>query len=1147
MSIDPSIVQRRAAQPDTSVWVGASAGTGKTKVLTDRTLRLLLPQDGRAGTKPQCILCLTYTKAAASEMRLRINKTLARWATASHEALDKELYELLGRPPLSHEGDAARRLFAQVIDTPGGLKIMTIHSFCTSILGRFPLEAGLPPHFVTLQENESRALLTQARDEILLQVQAQPETDLGQALNMLAAEQNDEQFTALLRALTSERHQLQTIMRRLETAEAFYKSLCQCLGIKPEDTPESIAFSGSHDAEFAADDLWQCCTLLARGTKTDIERGLVMQGWLERDVSSRVAMLDNWMLAFLKKDGEARQKLMTNKLAEARPDLDVVMRKEAERLIELSGRIKACRAAKLTHSLVLLGHAIGERYEGMKARRAALDFDDLIHKTRDLLNQSHMAGWVLYKLDEGLDHILIDEAQDTNPEQWDIVEALTEDFFAGESARDMVRTLFVVGDEKQSIYSFQRAAPEKFAAKRQVFQTRIETAQKGWADVALNVSFRSTQAVLDFVDAVFAEETARKGLGDATIRHISHREGHAGKVELWPLFRVASPEKREAWEPSLTVQQSRKSMVLLADHIAATVRGWIVTGERLESQGRPVQPGDILVLVRRRSAFVGHLIRAFKKYQVPVSGVDRMVLAQQLAVQDLMALAQVALLPEDDLTLACVLKSPFIGYDDDRLEALAFSRAKHESLWDALRRSDDPITVDWLLQQRARAGKDRPYEFFSGALNAPCPGDAVSGLHAISARLGDEALDPLNEILNQSMAYEDRGTPALQLFLLDHQSSETEIKREQEEAGGQVRIMTVHASKGLQAPIVFLPDTVLNASGDKSDARLIWPDKTNLDVPLWTPRSSAEPAAFTKAMDRVRERESEEYRRLLYVAMTRAEDRLYVAGWEGRNRASDESWYHLMQRAFGRLSAIEEEFLGPDDLDLQDNAKLYRLETAQAALPKQKAVHAQAEDQVDLAQHGWLRSYPPVEPDPPRPLTPSRPSGDMPAAQSPLGSSGDVYRFRRGTVTHRLLQILPDLKQDAWAEAARRFTGQAIHDLPSNVQEEIVRETLAVLQHPDYAPLFGPESQAEVPVTGYARGRLVSGQIDRLLVTDDAVWIVDYKTNRPPPEDVKDVPEAYRQQLNAYKTVLSSIYPQLSVRTFLLWTDGARLMEVMLP
>lgn len=1148
MTTDPSRIQRQATQPDASVWVGASAGTGKTKVLTDRVLRLLLPQQNSEGTRPERVLCLTYTKAAASEMGLRIARTLSRWATATHEDLADALYQLLGRPALSDEEDAARRLFARVIDTPGGLKIMTIHAFCGSVLGRFPLEAGLPPHFTQLQDGEAASLLAQARDEVLLRVQAQPETSEGRALNDLAAEQNDEQFSALLRGLTSERHQLKALLKKYESAEKFYESLCACLGTGPQETEESVRLAGCADSGFASASLWECCTLLATGGKKDSERGLAMQAWLELDVHDRAARLDDWTCAFLTQKGEPLKNPLSKKLAEARPDLDQVMRAEAERLILLSGRIKACRAARLTRHLVLLGHAIAQTYEALKERRAALDFDDLIHRTRDLLRQPGIAGWVLYKLDGGLDHILIDEAQDTNPEQWDIVRALTGDFFAGESARGLARTLFVVGDEKQSIYSFQRAAPEQFAAQRDFYRAAVKGAGLGWADVALNVSFRSVSPVLRFVDAVFAEDAARKGLGDTQIRHESFREGHAGLVEIWPLFRVAAPEGREAWTPAVSVQTSRKAMVLLADHIAATVAEWFVRGERLHSQDRPVQAGDILVLVRRRSAFVAHLIRAFKKYKVPVSGIDRMVLSAQLAVQDLIALAQTALLPEDDLTLACVLKSPFIGYDDAMLEKLAFSREKGETLWSALRRSDDRGTLRWLDDRIARAGIDRPYEFFSAALNAPCPGDTVSGLHAISARLGDEALDPLSELLNQALAYEGRGTASLQLFLLDHHASETEIKREQEEAGGKVRIMTVHASKGLQAPIVFLPDTVLSGSPEKSDKRLIWPDKSGLGVPLWSPRQADAPPAFSVAMARVRSREEEEYRRLLYVAMTRAEDRLYISGWEGRNRAREGSWYHLMRRAFGRLDdASAEEFSGPDGLETEEEPHIMlRLENAQGAAVKAKPVPAAISETVDMAFYPWALGPPAEEPDPPRPLTPSRPSGTAPAARSPLGEGADAYHFRRGLVTHRLLQILPDMDRSLWGEAARGFAAQAVHGLPASVQDDIVRETLAVLDHPDYAPLFGPGSQAEVPLTGFAGGRLVSGQIDRLYVTEDSVWIVDYKTNRPPPDTADGIPDSYRNQLKAYKTVLSAIYPALKVRTFLLWTDGARLMELAL-
>jgi ATP-dependent helicase/nuclease subunit A len=1143
---DPSVRQRRAANPETSVWVGASAGTGKTKVLTDRVLRLMLPRDsGAPGTDPHRILCLTYTKAAASEMALRINKILSAWATIDDERLDRALMDLLGRRAELPETDAARRLFARVVDAPGGLKIMTIHSFCQSVLGRFPLEAGLPPRFRAMEEDEASALLTLARDRVLARAQSRPNSDEGRALEQLAAEQNEDQFNALLRALTSERHQLQHHLDKLETMDGFYTGLCQTLAVDPAHTPDELGHSACGDAAFAATELWQACRHLASGSKTDRERSLAMQLWLEYEQGVRASSFPQWSNLFLTREGEPRKALMTKALIDAQPHLGRAMREEAERLLALAEQVNACRLAGLTRDLVILGRAITHEYQALKDRRAALDFDDLIHRTLDLLNRD-MAAWVMYKLDGGIDHMLIDEAQDTNPEQWRIAERLTQEFFAGEGARNRIRTLFVVGDVKQSIYSFQRADPRKFLTMQQEFRAKIEQSGLSWDEVPLNTSFRSTSSVLRLVDRVFHPEEAKKGLGPDPVHHESWRTGQAGHVELWPLFKVAPPEKTDLWTPALDIRTSRKASALLADHIASTITGWLENGEILPSRDRPVQPGDILVLVRRRSGFVTALIRALKHKAIPVSGIDRMVLNDQMAVQDLLAVAQAALLPEDDLTLACVLKSPFVGWDDARLEAVALGRQKGESLWDAVR-DRDADTARWLSVQISQASSAHPYEFFSSLLQGPCPADPVSGLHAISARLGDEALDPLTEFLNQALAFEADHIAALQLFLKWQTEGEKQIKREQEEAGGKVRIMTVHASKGLQAPIVFLPDTLRSAqSAGGSARRLLWPDKTALNVPLWSPRKGIESQTYRDALARVEEREDEEYRRLLYVAMTRAEDRLYVCGAQGRNAPRPGSWYDLIAAAFQQDNDAERfPFLGPEGLEAEGPFEALRLSNRQTSAPE-AAKHVQASPlPLDLSStsYHWVYAQPGEEPHPPRPLTPSRPSGLEPAARSPLQTT-DAYRFRRGLVTHRLLQILPDLPDQTRQTAAERFAAQAVHGLPEDVQADIVRETLAILRDPAYAALFGPLSLAEVPITGFVGGRLVSGQIDRLLIEGTAISIVDYKTNRPPPASEADVPDPYRRQLRAYADTLAEIYPGRAIHTFLLWTDGARLMEI---
>ncbi len=1150
---NPSARQREAAEPSVTAWVSASAGTGKTKVLTDRVLRLLLPQgEGIPGSPPHRILCLTYTKAAASEMALRINRTLSLWATIGNQDLDDALHSLLGRPALLPESEAARRLFARVVDAPGGLKIQTIHSFCQSVLARFPLEADLPPHFIALEEARAQSLLREARDSVLARAHAREDSEEGQALVLLAAEQNEDQFDRLLRGMMAERHQLTSMLKAFESDTKVLAELCRVLGIEPGDTPENLRRAGCRDDAMAVEALRLACrALFDSGMKTDADLAKTLRSFLEagendRDFDSVLKILTT------KEDGHTlrpKKKLGTNGANALYPGCSDVLQTEAFRLLAVNEQINAALNARLTMALIVLGRAIASEYRTLKERHAALDFDDLIHRTLDLLRRQDMAGWVLYKLDGGLDHLLIDEAQDTNPAQWDIVDALVGEFFAGQGARAQARTLFTVGDEKQSIYSFQGAAPDKFVSRRDEFKTRVKNGGGQWRDVALETSFRSTPTVLDFVDAVFHGADRAQGLGDTPLRHISWKHHDAGRVELWPLFTTPAPDKGDHWEPARGVRSNRKAPAILAGHMAQTIRDWLDQGEFLPSKNRAVRPGDILVLVRRRSAFVTHLIRALKERGVPVGGVDRMVLNDQLAVQDLLAAAQVALLPEDDLTLACLLKSPFTGWSDQDLEDLALGRKPSQGLWDALREAQaGSSTVQWLRRLIQDAASAHPYEFFSSLLHSPCPADPVSGLHAISSRLGDEALDPVTEFLNQALAFEKDNIAALQSFLLWQQQGEQEIKREQEEAGSKVRIMTIHAAKGLQAPIVFLPDTVLDKKGGQggSAARLLWPDKTMLGVPLWSPRRAADSPLFRDVLTHVEGREMDEYRRLLYVALTRAEDRLYIAGWQGRNPPQPESWYAQLETAFSHFhDCLSLDFHGHPDLVFENGPPvMLRLENAQTRQAFIKGEVKAAEAPFPgMQDFPWAYAVPPAEPSPPRPLVPSRPSGTEPAARSPL-SAGDAHRFRRGLVTHRLLQVLPDLPSGAHEQAASLFVGQEAHGLPQYVQGDIVRETLSILRHPDFSPLFGPGSQAEVPITGLLHGQLVSGQIDRLLVTDDAIWIVDYKTNRPPPAIPDDVPDSYRRQMGAYAATLSAIWPGRPVRTFLLWTDGPVLMEI---
>lgn len=1140
--LDPNVRQRRASDPFSSVWVGASAGTGKTKVLTDRVLRLLLPRsENKEGTPPHKILCLTFTKAAASEMALRINGILADWAILPDTELYKNLEKLIGRPAHKYEIEAARKLFAQVIDTPGGLKIMTIHSFCQSILGRFPLEAGIRPNFEVLDEATAKDILQQARDKIYSQATQEKSSALSNALYNIASTINEDQFLTLLRSMASEKMQLKKILGQNWNVESFYLELCQKLNITPNKSLADI----KRDFCLTIDEggLREAGRALFESTgKTDIAVGGTLLDWLNSDIEARIQNFETYKLVFLKQDGEPRAKLMGKAIGENNPALLNVMQQEQERLVDLKENINKNICTALTRDLFFLGQAILKQYQKLKASQGFLDYDDLINTTSKLLDKNNessianMPSWVLYKLDQGLDHILVDEAQDTNPEQWTIIKSLCEEFFSTLKEKDeIIRTIFVVGDEKQSIYSFQRASPEEFETMQNFFTEKVTQTGHTWNNEALNISFRSSRSVLEAVDMVFAQKNIVDDPGFANSEHISFRSrqnGQGGLVELWPIFENEEKKTFDPWDPPVEIIDTRSGANLCATHIAETIDNWIGNKE-LESHDRTVEAGDIMILVRTRTAFVNQMIRALKLRGIPVSGHDRMILNEQLAVQDLLALAEFSLLPDDDLTLACLLKSPLIGLSEDELYNIAIDRT--QSLWDALKSKSGHKNVKDYLENFIQIAKAmRPYEFFAQALSIPCPADDQSGLRAFKKRLGDDCLDPIDEFVNASMNFEEDNIPNMQYFIQWQQSGSADIKRELEESAGQVRIMTVHGSKGLQSPIVILPDTIRTSRHvpGQIDKRLLWPHKTNWNTPLWSPRKDLDFNEFKETFQHIEDKADEEYRRLLYVAMTRAEDQLYVTGYKGSKTPIDECWYNYIQNS-----------LSNDNRVVKTDDGILRLFNKQEGRPDR--ISNSQETKISKQEiPDWIFTKAPSEPSPPQPLMPSRPSEADPATLSPL-KSREEKRFKRGNITHKLLQFLPTISEKKRATAAQGFLKRYAHDLNDEIQNNIIEECFAILEDKTFKPLFGPSSFSEVPITGLIKNtELISGQIDRLLITQDKIWIIDFKTNRPPPRDPNNVPAIYQKQMQAYYDTLKEIYPKHEIHCGLIWTDGPFLMEI---
>jgi ATP-dependent helicase/nuclease subunit A len=1128
--------QRRAASPSASAWVAASAGSGKTKVLTDRVLNLLLE-----GTAPSRILCLTFTKAAAAEMAIRLGDRLRHWATKPDDEVEKSLADLTGAPVEPDLAARARQLFARVLDAPGGIRIQTIHSFCQSLLARFPLEAGVVPHFELLDERGEVDLLAEAREAVLRTARDGADPTLAAALMEATRHTNEDGFAEVLQEVLAERGKLRLLLAH-GGIEAVRKRLAAALGVDPALRAESIIAAAGLEMTFDGVGLRRAADALLRGSEPEQERGRKLADWLS-DPAGRESGFTRYVSAFVKADGEIVARLCNNPTEQRCPGTRAILQREAERILAATAALRARSLFDASSALIRLGAGVLEAYEHEKRLRAALDFDDLIARARGLLERPGIAPWVLFKLDGGIDHILVDEAQDTNLDQWRIVQALADEFFAGAGAREHRRTIFAVGDKKQSIFGFQGAQPEEFTAMHTYFAARTEHAKAGagieaervppLVKVPLNISFRSTSAVLAAVDLVFgAGGPGADGVAEADyIRHVASREGQAGRVELWPLVPRPEPVEEERWALPLERPTPPLPRTRLATEIARTVRRWIDDGEMLPARGRPIRAGDVMILVRRRNALVADLVRALRQERVPVAGVDRMRLARELAVEDLVALAEFLLTLEDDLGLAVVLKGPLFGLDDDDLFALC--HARQGTLWDELRRRADErprwTRAAMLLSELlARADFVPPYELFAEVLGAR------GGRKAMLGRLGTESGDALDEFLALALRYERSNVPSLQGFLHWLRSGEIELKRELEQRGrDEVRIMTVHGAKGLQAPIVILPDTTSVA---QLPVPLRWTDDGLL---LWCPNKDCDaPLARTARAGAERQRDRE-YRRLLYVAMTRAEDRLYVVGCANGRSEPESCWYQLARRALVPVAT-------PLSFDKGEgwSGEMLRLENPQTARAKTDAVAPLLAVPTELPF--WARERPRPEPVPSRPLAPSQPGWAEPAARSPLepGGARAADGVKRGLLVHRLLQALPELPRAARGEACRRYLARPAHLLDAEEQAAIAQETLAVLDDPGFAPLFGPGSLAEVPIVGLVGEHAVAGQIDRLVVLPGEVLIVDYKTLRPPPAREADIPEAYLRQLALYAGAVARIWPDRPVRAALLWTDGPRLMGV---
>ncbi|MGP8231168.1 MAG: double-strand break repair helicase AddA [Methylovirgula sp.] len=1122
--------QRKASDPAKSVWVSANAGSGKTHVLAQRVLRLLL-----AGVPPAKILCLTFTKAAAANMAERVFKRLSEWTALDDAALAVELIEI-GAP----KADAktltfARRLFARTVETPGGLKIHTIHGFCERLLHIFPFEANVPGRFEVLDDLGQAELLALARREALAAAE-RDEGALGEALRTLAAETSQDDFSALLKEATKHR----ALLQYYDVAEAARDLACAL------ELPEGVSVAAleiemveggigpARWSEFAA--------FLETGSKSDLKLANFFRAASEARVhGDRGTSLELYCEVFFTEHGagKVRDKLATDKLAKTRPEFVGELYQEQERLDRLRAQRKAAACLDKSLALTTLVAAIFARYDALKAMRGKLDFDDLIERTRALFERSD-ARWVLYKLDSGIDHILVDEAQDTSPAQWRILEHLASEFYAGAGSSSKVRTFFAVGDEKQSIFSFQGAAPDMFHEMRHRFAQKFSQAGQTFDHVPLKTSFRSVPAVLGTVDQVFLTPAHQRGLvsDDLWMGHEALKQNLPGLIEIWaPVSAAEAPEvDDDSWRLPLDLIDESDPASILAQRVAkkiaaliAPASGELVYDSKAESF-RPIRAADILILVRARNAFFDSVIRALKQARVPVAGADRLDLLAHIAVMDLIAAGRAALLPQDDLTLASVLKSPLIGFDDDDLLRLAPGRKG--SLFAALGHSGeakDKAAYEIILRWRARAAGSA-FEFYARLLSED------GGRRAMEARLGPEACDAMDEFLRLALRAEKEGTRALPSFLAEIESLELSIKRDMESAANAVRVMTIHAAKGLEAKVVFLPDTCGAPSG-RHDAKLHVLDggKPNTKVLAWSPRQGDDPEAVGRARQAARDAAEDEHRRLLYVAMTRAEERLYISGFYNKTEPNERAWGRM-------IAAVRDDKFVEVPADWNKNETIWRY--AAPGTIERIVAEASPAAAAEIALPDWLTKPAPREA---APLPPLRPSNALAAGEPEVPPPNAQRRaaLQRGRLVHILLQYLPEVEAGQRRAAAEAFLHLRAPDFPG--AKELIDTVLGVIEAPALAALFGPRARAEVAVAGTVTlpngaTRDVLGQIDRIAESEDEVILADYKTGAP--MAAAATPDSYLAQMALYRALLAPLWPGKSLRCLLIWTSGPETVEL---
>ncbi len=1080
------LMRSNAINPNFSVWVNASAGTGKTKILIDRVLRLLLENKRN-------ILCLTFTNAAANEMENRIHSILSKWAICSDSVLAADLEQLdffpmssqcvtLGsqHPYLSSQCvtlgsrknkdylTRARRLFSELENL--GLTIQTIHAFCYKLISSFPIEAGIAPNCTLSECKELHSIIFNkvlhnetVQDDINLIATEIDENKLRDLLYTLcvkrSASANDSKYIKDKLSAPDEIHDLQS--ETIEHVERLAEILSE--GSKRDQSYSEILYS----------------TVIPAGIqkkRTSVTR------WNDTKV-------ENLAKVFLKSESHEKKSISsiaTKSILEKFKDAEQIIESVQNVVFTHIRDMNSYQIFKRTSSLLGVFKVYVDLYNSEKSKNALLDYNDIINLATNLLSNPNYKDWILFNLDQKIDHILVDEAQDNSISQWKIITNLCDEFFAG---NDEKRTLFVVGDVKQSIYRFQGANPHLFNYMQQYFHTK--TGGRDWISCQLEKSFRSTPEVLMLVDRIFNNFRAEISFNDNEIKHVPHRENDQGYIEIWP----ALPRRKEKEQQALQIPLTCRENYIIADRllaqtIANRIHNWLNEGRILVAKDRHIEPRDIMILVRQRNVLVDYIISELKKANVPVVGRDYFRIMDYIAVQDLIALAEFLLLQANDLALANALKSPLFNFTEDDLFNIAYDRKEH-SLWERIQ--DYSVVIYSELNYLINLSRiESPLALFTHILR--------TGKKKFAARLGLECFEVLDEFMNLVLQFEN---PSLQAFVQWIKENNPEIKNDMQSERNAVRIMTIHKSKGLQAPIVFLVDT--NTVPRNSESIIF--DGT--EVPFWYGKNNN---AYCDQVKREKKLEDyNEYLRLLYVALTRAEDELYILSKEPVQKGS---WYDLITK-YGE----------PYEKKQRDLQPIFKEKVEVLCVNANYPYIYKKRDYFDVP----VISLPPA-------LAHSSVSSQRVTLESsekegaewiPVSATWMTDGYARGLIIHSILQYMPKIEKERRKNWVRKYLDNISED-----KDEIYSKILAFNEK--YGYLFDLEGKSEITLSGTIDGKSVLVRLDRLCITQDKAIIIDYKSHRN--VSVSLLNEIKKQML-IYKTLVQEIYPNKQVECVVIWVE----------